>query len=123
MLMSRKVMAVAAVAVLAAVAVSAIALIPYGTESTGDDSMEPFVIELDANPTTGYSWTYFYSDGLHVESEYVPDPAGVGLCGAGGKQVITLTADEPGTYHFKAEYKRSWETEEPVKVYETDVTF
>ncbi|MBQ3685142.1 MAG: protease inhibitor I42 family protein [Candidatus Methanomethylophilaceae archaeon] len=121
--MSQMLMVVAAVAAVAVLAVAAIMLISNGTDSRGDSSMEPFVIELDANPTTGYSWTYYYSEGLHVESQYVPDPAGAGLCGAGGKQVMTLTADEPGTYHFKAEYKRPWEAGEPAQVYETDVTF
>ena len=118
--MSRMAIAIPLAALAAFAALAAVALSGGSDPSTGD-SMETKVIELESNPTTGYSWAIYYSDGLHVESEFIPPDSE--LMGAPGKQVFTITAESPGTYHFKAEYKRPWETVEPVQVYEVDLEF
>ena len=53
------------------------------------------IVTLDANPTTGYEWTFTGGDTFSIEkSEYVPDPNPDQLAGKGGTQVVTLTRDQ-----------------------------
>ncbi|MDD4133232.1 MAG: protease inhibitor I42 family protein [Methanocorpusculum sp.] len=66
---------------------------------------------LPANPTTGYGWTVIESTGLVVNESYEAAPVPEGWVGGGGYQYYTLTAEQPGTYTFKAGYSRSWETD------------
>ncbi len=52
-------------------------------------------VGLDANPTTGYEWTFTGGDTFSIEkSEYVPDPNPDQLAGKGGAQVVTLERDQ-----------------------------
>jgi inhibitor of cysteine peptidase len=72
------------------------------------------VVSLDANPTTGYAWTFAAGDTFTiVKSEYVPDPHPDELVGSGGTQVVTLRVTEPGTSDLTGYYARPWETPTP----------
>lgn len=70
---------------------------------------ETVTIRLDSNPTTGYMWQVDSAEGLIVRSEFKAPKTE--LCGAPGIHVFEITAAKPGTYDFKAVYKRSWEPE------------
>ncbi len=73
---------------------------------TGDQ----ILIQLSANPTTGYSWTIDKTDTtiLALQREtYTPSPGG--LVGSGGTTVFTFTAQHPGTVQLQLKYWRSWE--------------
>ncbi|MCL7413672.1 MAG: protease inhibitor I42 family protein [ANME-2 cluster archaeon] len=67
-----------------------------------------FYINLNENPTTGFSWQMNTTDGLVVVSdEYIaPD---TGLVGAGGVHEWEMRAVAPGTQQVTAVYRRSWE--------------
>ncbi len=69
---------------------------------------ESLIIELEANPTTGYEWQ------IELDSDKVEliarshQPAGSGI-GAGGNERITLRPLRGGATSIRAAYKRSWE--------------
>jgi inhibitor of cysteine peptidase len=72
------------------------------------------VVTLDANPTTGYEWTFTGGDTFSIEkSEYVPDPNPDQLVGKGGTQVVTLRVTKAGESDLLGTYARSWETPSP----------
>jgi inhibitor of cysteine peptidase len=67
-------------------------------------------IELQENPTTGYSWNLSASSGLSlVDDEYVQDSAGEGVTGVGGVHVWTFAVIEDGVQDISAVYTRPWE--------------
>ena len=75
---------------------------------------QEFVIALDSNPTTGYTWEESYDEAMLklVESKYEPGKqAEEGLVGAGGTQYFQFTALQTGKTEITLAYKRSWETE------------
>lgn len=70
------------------------------------------VINLDSNPTTGYSWSFDISDEnviCFVKSEYTE--TGVGL-GAGGRNSFRFVGLSEGTAKINFTYSRQW-TEDP----------
>ena len=77
---------------------------------------ELFAIVLDANRTTGYSWSltedFFGQDivGL-VGHQYVRSNSG--LIGAGGKECWVFEAVKPGEITITLQYSRPWETNVP----------
>jgi inhibitor of cysteine peptidase len=74
---------------------------------------EPFVIELESNPTTGYEWQ-LQVDPNKVEiinRKYQSSGSGIG---AGGSEQITLRPISSGDTSIRALYKRNWETN-PIK--------
>ncbi len=72
------------------------------------------IVSLDANPTTGYEWTFTGGDTFSIEkSEYVPDPNPDQLAGKGGAQVVTLRVTKAGESDLLGAYARSWETPSP----------
>ena len=80
---------------------------------------EEFTITLDSNPTTGYQWKLSdnFTEGIVklVKSEYVAPETE--MRGAGGQEVWTFKALEPGETTVEMEYVRPWETGvEPVVV-------
>ncbi|MBR6204372.1 MAG: protease inhibitor I42 family protein [Candidatus Methanomethylophilaceae archaeon] len=75
---------------------------------------KPYVVELKANPTTGFRWSVADDGGLKVDERYVPDSRNKRICGSGGRTVYSLSADSPGEYRFVAQYGRSWESH-PIK--------
>ncbi len=72
---------------------------------------------LEGNPTTGYEWTAIVKDKDIVKitkSEYTPDENAENLVGVGGKYTFEFEALKEGKTTITFEYKRSWETENPL---------
>ncbi len=73
---------------------------------------ETTTIQLESNPTTGFSW---YLSPLNMRNSTVAieelpyEPSQTGLAGSGGIQSWNITGLKRGTAHIKFEYKRSWE--------------
>jgi len=70
---------------------------------------EPFIIELECNPTTGYQWrlTLDESSVKLVDQHY--QTAGGGF-GGGGLERFVLQPIKGGKTSIRAAYKRQWET-------------
>lgn len=72
---------------------------------------EPFTIELEGNPTTGYEWE------LQVDNDKVQvidqryQPPGRTSVGGGGQERFTLKPIKKGGAIVRALYKRAWERE------------
>jgi len=78
-----------------------IVTIPKGTS---------FNIQLEENPSTGYSWEMTYPEFFELQCEkYVPNFVSEGIVGAGGTHSWSLYANTLGTFEIKGVYKRSWE--------------
>ena len=70
------------------------------------------VINLDSNPTTGYSWSFDISDETvirFVKSEYTETGTGVG---AGGRDSFRFIGLSEGTAEINFTYSQQW-TEDP----------
>jgi inhibitor of cysteine peptidase len=70
-----------------------------------------FAIELDSNPTTGYSWQLTAPPGSQVtliDEDYTP--TGPQTAGSGGVQRFTFEAAAAGTTSLAFGYVRPWET-------------
>ena len=82
---------------------------------------EAFILELEANFTTGYQWKLIPDSAkVHVADEQML-PGGPGV-GARGRQRFRVEVRSPGAYALRAEYRRSWETEPREQlVFEIDV--
>ena len=82
-------------------------------------------IELESNPTTGYSWEMVGFSGAGVlgrmgKYDYTPDSD---LIGSGGIQTFRFQAKEKGAAKMIFEYRRPWEENvEPVSRYTVRVT-
>ncbi len=84
------------------------------------------VVELDANPSTGYTWEVAELDTSILkqvgETEYKsssPNP----MPGSGGTQTLRFEAVGPGTTTVKLVYHRPWETNvAPIKTFTINVT-
>ena len=78
------------------------------------------ILDLDANPTTGYSWAItslpeqFSSD----YDNYIQDEAEEGMDGVGGTQEYHIIALNDGTGIMTLEYKQDWDGGESDGVYE-----
>jgi inhibitor of cysteine peptidase len=93
---------------------------------------ERFVVGLQSNPTTGYSWQVDDASlgGIvqQVGSEYVPaqpaHPGGPPVAGAGGKECLTFEGIAVGTTTLALSYRRPFEppTTPPVKTKQLTVT-
>jgi len=87
----------------------------------------PFVINLSADPATGYGWMLTSNPGAAVwligGPDYTPDPIPAGLMGYGGTTTYRFRAEAPGTTRLEFAYRRSWEKDvPPTKVVRYDVT-
>mgnify|MGYP000392009298 CR=1 FL=1 len=75
---------------------------------------QEFVIGLDSNPTTGYSWQESYDETMLelVGSTYKPgEKAEQGVVGAGGVEYFRFKALKTGETEVTLVYKRPWEEE------------
>ena len=73
-------------------------------------------VELEGNPTTGYTWVYTMSpEGVarEVSSEYIPDTTNAAAVGSGGKFVFVFEAVAPGEAELSFSYLRVWEENIP----------
>ena len=71
-----------------------------------------FQVELDSNPTTGFSWKWTNKQSVSIVnspgSEYIPDTPV--LTGSGGKEIWKFNGVKSGIDTIKLEYCRSWDT-------------
>jgi inhibitor of cysteine peptidase len=84
---------------------------------------ETFTIELEGNPTTGYSWEIFEVDPEIImpvgDPEYNSDSD---LIGSGGKFIFTLKAQQAGETHLSMGYHRPWEEDvKPLETFNLDI--
>jgi len=79
-----------------------------------DKSM--ITIELEGNPTTGFTWVYAMApEGIvrEVSNEYIPSNTSRDAVGSGGKFVFVFEAIASGETELFFKYLREWETEIP----------
>ncbi len=77
-------------------------------------------VRLDANATTGYEWTYSFSDDKALElltEEYVEDEHPEGEVGVGGYWAASFmgTFETAGNVDLTLTYARSFEPEQPAR--------
>ena len=74
-----------------------------------------FIIALESNPTTGYSWREAFDSSLLelVESKYEQTPTATLIVGAGGTQSFEFKALKKGETEVTLVYKRPWEPDSP----------
>ena len=72
---------------------------------------EQFMITLDSNPTTGYSWEASFDKNMldQVNSDYKQDQSKPGIVGVGGKHTFIFKGLKTGSTQIKLLYKRPWE--------------
>jgi len=120
----RRALAAAAAALGAAALLAACAaLAPRDVDAGPADSVvklargDTLVVRLDANPSTGYSWTaldaapaILVPDG---EPVYRPREAAANTAGAGGVTTFRLRAISAGRGTLAFAYRRAWDTGVP----------
>lgn len=82
---------------------------------------EDFLITLDANPSTGYSWEATYDENyIKMRSkDFVSDGDGLG---AGGKEVFTFAPIKAGETMITMGYGRPWESKAiEIKVFKYNI--
>ena len=87
-----------------------IAVLLYGC--AGMQARKTAVIELEGNPTTGYSWVYTVSEeGIvrEVSNKYIADRKDKAVVGSGGKFVFTFKSIAAGEARLVFSYHRTWE--------------
>ena len=75
---------------------------------------QEFIIALDSNPTTGYSWQASYDESvleLVGKSYEMGEEAKQGVVGAGGVEYFQFKALKAGKTEITLVYKRPWEDE------------
>ena len=83
---------------------------------------QTLIVELKANPTTGYQWQVLEeaNEGVLLqkgEGEYVPYYAKPRIRGSGGTQIYRFQALNKGDATLVFEYRRPWEEKEPARRY------
>jgi inhibitor of cysteine peptidase len=79
-------------------------------------------VDLEENPTTGFSWQVAsFPSLLELKgSDYLPDAPQ--RCGSGGRKVFHFVVARPGSGSLRLEYRRSWEKDvEPARVFEVSL--
>jgi inhibitor of cysteine peptidase len=70
-----------------------------------------FAVQLEENPTTGYSWNASTGSGLTVvSSDYLENKHAEGMAGVGGIRTWVVQATGSGNQTFTAVYRRPWES-------------
>jgi len=75
---------------------------------------QTFIIALDSNPTTGYSWQASYDESmleLVGKSYEMGKKAKQGAVGAGGVEYFQFKALKTGKTEITLDYQRPWEEE------------
>ena len=76
---------------------------------------ESFMISLESNPTTGFTWSAEYDLSVFEESKtrrFIPISKALG---AGGKELFEFMPKRAGLSHIIMKYTRSWEIKTPLK--------
>lgn len=71
-----------------------------------------FILKLNENPSTGYSWQLSLSSGLKLLSDNYYSSQSSGprpIVGAGGYHLWIIQAKSKGSQQVEATYKRPWE--------------
>lgn len=87
---------------------------PAEIKNTSKSSGKIVEINLDGNPTTGYSWKYDMDvDGIIKEdsNQYKQDDPNLNLVGVGGSYTWKFSALKEGTTKITFKYSRPWEKE------------
>jgi inhibitor of cysteine peptidase len=67
-----------------------------------------FMVKLNENPTTGYSWNISVTDGLKITNDtFIPPTSG--LMGAGGVHTWSVLTTKAGLQEFAGIYMQPWE--------------
>jgi inhibitor of cysteine peptidase len=87
----------------------------------------PLVINLSADPATGFGWVMTSKPGDAVwligGPDYTPEPIPAGMLGVGGTTTYRFRAETPGTETLEFAYLRSWDKgAAPVRTVRYDVT-
>lgn len=101
--------------VLAIVVIFAVAVL-FGCSNGAKSGSSVYKVELEGNPTTGYTWQYKMNpEGIvkEVKNEYVEDKQSGDAVGVGGKYVFEFEGVKAGEVTLEFRYARSWEDEEP----------
>ncbi len=79
---------------------------------------EEFVIALDSNPTTGYSWQESYNQSFLklVDKKYEQSPGSEGTVGSGGTEYFRFKALKAGETKITIGYSRPWESKPPAEM-------
>jgi inhibitor of cysteine peptidase len=73
---------------------------------------QTYSIDLDSNPTTGYSWKLANPTNsvfMLVTNNYEPGKHPAGMAGVGGVEHWTIKATQKGRAQLTLEYMRPWE--------------
>ena len=84
------------------------------TQTINTGTNQEFIIALDSNPTTGYSWQASYDESvleLVGKSYEMGEEAKQGVVGAGGVEYFQFKALKAGKTEITLVYKRPWEEE------------
>ena len=85
-----------------------------------------FAVELEGNPTTGYSWSTPAVTGNAVKLDgkvvYKPMAHAPGLVGSSGKFIAHFKAEDSGSSTIKMQYARPWEKQPPARTFTLTVT-
>ena len=79
---------------------------------SGSDDQKTVKIELEGNPTTGYTWVYTMKpEGIvrEVSNEYIQNNTDENVAGAGGKFVFIFEAISTGEAELVFSYLRVFE--------------
>jgi len=99
----------------------------YGKDDTEITAKagDTFTIQLESNPTTGYSWVAAIGDETILEltnSEYLEKPVDTAIVGSGGVDSLTFKALKAGAATITLTYERSWEKDSPAETIVYSVT-
>jgi inhibitor of cysteine peptidase len=95
-----------------------------GTQQVSPDPSEPIdlavgatvTLDLEANPTTGYSWEITIADEAVVEKVGdTYEATSSGMVGSGGRQLIELEGVAAGETTVEAVYLRPFEPDQPAQ--------
>jgi inhibitor of cysteine peptidase len=91
------------------------------------DSGQALSIQLESNPTTGYSWAVLAVDPAVLEAqgelEYVKKDSGQQRVGAGGLEILRFRPVAAGQTRLTLGYRRPWEENtEPVESFSVEIT-
>jgi len=78
----------------------------------GMQKQKTATVELEGNPTTGFSWVYTISpEGVlrEVTNKYMAHKADKGMAGSGGKFIFVFKAAAAGEAELVFSYRRVWE--------------
>ena len=71
-----------------------------------------FQLELESNPTTGYSWQWKNKSSVSIVDtfNYQYIPSNPGLMGSGGIELWSFKGVRPGLDSIKLVYRRFWDS-------------